>query len=202
MTQPKVILPWPGVGRSRHVADPPSELIARVAHGDQEAFSALYDALAPRVFGMCRRVLRNGAQAEEVTQEVMVEVWRTAARYDSAKGSVSSWVLTMAHRRAIDLYRSRRTTAQRERLYATKDAEPAYDRVAEKAIAHAEAGHVRDCLDALTALQREAIMLAYYDGHTYPEVAQALDIKLPTVKGRIRDGLRRLRDCLAPLGVT
>ncbi|WP_405059600.1 ECF RNA polymerase sigma factor SigK [Kribbella sp. NBC_01505] len=201
MADTKTMLPWPSSGRGHYAADPPAELIARIADGDHGAFSTFYDALAPAVFGMCRRVLSNVAQAEEVTQDVMVELWRTAARYDAAKGSISSWVLTMAHRRAVDRYRSRHTSRQREHLFAVRESPAPHDPVAETAIGKLDAEQVRGCLATLTDRQREAIMMAYYGGQTYPEVAEALDIKLPTVKARIRDGLRRLRDCLSPLDV-
>src|SRR3982750_1663292 len=97
----------------------PTDLLSRVARGDEAAFSALYDELAPRVFGLCRRVLRDPAQAEEVAQEALLEVWRTAGRYDPAKGSAASWALTIAHRRAVDRVRSEQASAERERRGAT-----------------------------------------------------------------------------------
>jgi RNA polymerase sigma-70 factor, ECF subfamily len=203
MTDIETTLPWPGFGRNRrrHTPDPPAALIALVAQGDQAAFAMFYGAIAPRVFGMCRRVLSNGAQAEEVTQDVMVEMWRIASRYDPVKGSVSSWALSMAHRRAIDRYRARHSTGQRERLFAARDAIPAYDHVAETTITNLEAQQVRTCLAAMTDLQREAVTLAYYDGYTYIEVAEVLDAELPAVKARIRDGLLRLRDCLRTMEI-
>jgi len=177
----------------------PEDLMVRVARGDTTAFSELYDVLAPRVYGLVRRVLRNPAQSEEVTQEVLVEVWRTAVRFDARRGSVSSWVLTMAHRRAVDRVRSEQAAADREHAVAATSGEVAYDEVAEAATANLQSEQVRRCLGSLTELQRESVTLAYYGGYSYGEVAQLLDANLATVKTRMRDGLIRLRDCL---GVT
>lgn len=176
--------------------EPLGDLMMRVARGDTAAFSNLYDALAARVFGLIRQVLRDPAQSEEVTQEVMVEIWRTAGRYDPGRGSVSSWALTIAHRRAIDRVRSEQAGTDRERAVAAREAAPAYDEVVDTVTTRLEAEQVRHCLGALTDLQRESITLAYYGGHTYREVAQLLDANLATIKARMRDGLIRLRDCL------
>jgi RNA polymerase sigma-70 factor, ECF subfamily len=174
--------------------DPPGDLLRRVARGDEAAFAALYDELAPRIYGLARRILRDPAQAEEVAQEALVEVWRTAARYDPAKGSAMSWALTIAHRRAVDRVRSEQASTERERRLATE--ERPYDEVVEEATARLERQQVQRCLEGLTELQREAITLAYYRGYSYREVAELLDTGLPTVKTRMRDGLIRMRDCL------
>src|SRR5690348_16647373 len=170
------------------------DLMARVARGDEAAFAALYDELSPRVYGLARRIVRDPAQAEEVAQEALVEVWRTAARFDPAKGSAVSWVLTIAHRRAVDRVRSEQASTERERRLATE--ERPYDEVVEEATARLERQQVRRCLDGLTELQREAITLAYYRGYSYREVAELLDTGLPAIKTRMRDGLIRMRDCL------
>jgi RNA polymerase sigma-70 factor (ECF subfamily) len=194
VTDEPTALPWPaGPGR---VPERPEELMARVARGDSAAFADLYDGLAGRVYGLVRRVLRNQAQSEEVTQEVMVEVWRTAARYDPRRGSVSGWVLTMAHRRAVDRVRAEQAATDRDQTFAAGTGTIEYDEVAEGAATSLEAEQVRRCLSTLTDLQRESVTLAYYGGYTYAEVAGLLDTKLPTVKARMRDGLIRLRDCL------
>jgi RNA polymerase sigma-70 factor, ECF subfamily len=182
---------------------PPSldgELMARVARGDTEAFSTLFDLLSPRVYGLIRRVLRNPALSEEVTQEVMVEIWRTASRYDDARGSVSSWALTMAHRRAIDRVRSEQAASDRDHAVGARSAEIDFDQVSDAVVNQFEAEQVRRCLGSLTELQRESITLAYYQGYTYTEVATLLEAKVPTVKARMRDGLVRLRDCLGVAG--
>jgi len=175
------------------------DLMTRVADGDREAFAALYDAVAARVYGLIRRVLRDAALAEEVAQEALVEVWRTAARFDPARGSATSWIFTIAHRRAVDRVRAEQAAAERERR--TARASVPFDDVIEEVTARLEQHAVRNCLDTLTRLQREAILLAFYGGLTYPEVADRLGAPLPTVKTRMRDGLIRLRDCLTT-GVT
>jgi RNA polymerase sigma-70 factor (ECF subfamily) len=175
---------------------PPSadDLLHRVARGDEAAFGALYDLLAPRVYGLVLRVLRDPAQAEEVAQEALVEVWRLAARFDPARGSASAWVLTIAHRRAVDRVRSEQADADRVRRVAVSDV--AYDEVVEAATTRLEQQQVRRCLKALTDRQREAVTLAYYGGYSYREVAELLDTGLPAIKTRMRDALIRLRDCL------
>jgi RNA polymerase sigma-70 factor (ECF subfamily) len=177
--------------------DTPGDLLTKVARGDEAAFAMLYDELAPRIYGLARRILRDPAQAEEVVQEALVEVWRTAGRYDPAKGNAMSWALTIAHRRAVDRVRSEQASTDRERRVATE--ERPYDEVAEEATARLERQQVQRCLKGLTDLQREAITLAYYGGYSYREVAELLDTGLPTIKTRMRDGLIRLRDCLGVL---
>jgi RNA polymerase sigma-70 factor (ECF subfamily) len=171
------------------------ELLRAAARGDERAFAELYDMVAPRVYGLARRILRDPAQAEEVAQEAMVEVWRTATRFDTARGSATSWIFTIAHRRAVDRVRSEQTAA-RARQAAASILDTPYDEVVDRATTHLEQQQVRRCLQSLTERQREAINLAYYHGYTYREVAELLDTGLPTIKTRMRDGLIRLRDCL------
>jgi RNA polymerase sigma-70 factor (ECF subfamily) len=190
-----------GDWRERAQTDPgpppaPDDLLRRVARGDEPAFAALYDMVSPRVYGLARRVVRDPAQAEEVAQEALVEVWRTAARFDPAKGSATSWILTITHRRAVDRVRSAQAGAERERRVAVSHVDTPYDDVVEEVTASLEQQQVRRCLKGLTDLQREALTLAYYGGYTYREVAEKLDTALPTIKTRMRDGLIRLRDCL------
>ena len=169
-------------------------LLVRVASGDRDAFAELYDAVASRVYGLVRRVLRDPALAEDVAQEALVEAWRTAARFDPSRGSAASWIFTIAHRRAVDRVRDEQAAADRERRSATSSVP--FDEVIEEVTARLEQQAVRRCLRTLTQLQREAILLAYFGGLTYREVADRLGTALPTVKTRMRDGLIRLRDCL------
>lgn len=184
------------------IGPPPSavpdlgELMGQVAVGDRDAFTTVYDAVAGPVLGLVRSVLRDPAQSEEVTQEVLVEVWRTAARYRPSRGTVMTWVLTLAHRRAVDRVRSAQASADREERAALLDRTPAFDEVAEQVETRLEREQVRRCLRTLTELQRESVNLAYYRGLAYREVAELLTVPLGTVKTRLRDGLIRLRDCL------
>ncbi|MGW4893171.1 ECF RNA polymerase sigma factor SigK [Kitasatospora sp. NPDC004240] len=171
-------------------------VMEHVTRGDHAAFARLYDVLAGPVFGLVRRVLRDEAQSEEVMQDVMLEVWRGAARYDPHRGEVVPWVMTIAHRRAVDRVRYCRAAADRDQKAAAANQETSFDEVAEQAQAHGEQQQVRRCLRRLTDLQRESVLLAFYQGLTYPEVAKRLGAPLSTVKTRMRDALIRLRDCL------
>jgi RNA polymerase sigma-70 factor (ECF subfamily) len=170
-------------------------LLARVARGDHRAFELLYGELAGPIYGVVRQVLRDPAQSEEIAQEVLLEIWRTATRFDPAKGSPAAWALTIAHRRAVDRVRSETASSRREER-AAADLAGEYDDVAEVVAATLDGQRVRRCLGSLTELQRESIKLAYYGGYSYPQVAQLLGVALGTVKTRIRDGLIRMRDCL------
>jgi RNA polymerase sigma-70 factor (ECF subfamily) len=171
-------------------------LLERVAAGDEDAFARLYDLLSSAVFGTCLAVLRDRDHAAEVTQEVMVEVWRTAARFDAGRGSARTWALTLAHRRAVDRVRSVQSQRTRDQRVLDEQGERPFDVVAEQVEDSLDRERVRHCLEGLTPTQHEAVVLAYYGGRTYREVAEDLAAPLATVKTRIRDGLLRLRDCL------
>jgi RNA polymerase sigma-70 factor (ECF subfamily) len=170
------------------------DLLRATARGDEAALAELYDALAPAVYGLARRVVRDPARAEEVTQDVFLSVWRFATRFDPQKGSARTWILTLTHRRAVDVVRSDAAASRREQTAAAY--ETPFDTVLEEAATRLQGEQVRECLETLTDLQRESVLLAYYGGYTYPEVSTLLDVKLPTIKTRMRDGLIRLRDCL------
>ncbi len=172
------------------------DLLLRSAKGDQEAFSELYDRIAPSVIGVVRGVVRDPAQSEEVAQEVLVEVWKTAARFDTDRGSARTWILTIAHRRAVDRVRSEQAHRDRDERVGHRDRVRAFDEVSEAVEVRLEHKAVREALDSLTDLQREAVELAYYRGLTYREVAELLDTPLGTIKTRMRDGMIRLRDSL------
>ena len=165
-----------------------------VARGDADAFDTVYDQVAASVFGIVRRVVRDPAQSEEVTQDVLLEVWRNAARFDSGRGSATAWVMTLAHRRAVDRVRSAQKESERERRTAVADVP--FDEVAEAVESSLERERVRRCLGSLTELQRESVTLAYYGGYTYSQVASLLGVPGGTIKTRMRDALIRLRDCL------
>jgi RNA polymerase sigma-70 factor (ECF subfamily) len=181
---------------ARLVTAPLDAVLLQVARGDVPAFEQLYDEVVGSVFGVARRVLRDPSQAEEIAQEVMVEVWRQATRFDPDRGSARTWILTMAHRRAVDRVRSAQAASDREERVAARDQSRSYDEVADEVESRFEQEQVRRCLGTLTDLQRQSVTLAYYSGYTYREVAELLDTPLGTVKTRLRDGLVRLRDCL------
>ena len=172
------------------------ELVLSSARGDQDAFAALYDQTSARVYGIVWRVLRSSDHAAEVTQEVYTEAWRQAARFDPGKGSVLAWIATMAHRRAVDRVRSVTREVARDEHYAVTGIGREVDHVWEGVEQRLDAARVRKGLEALTAIQREALTLAYFGGFTQTEIATRLQLPLGTVKTRVRDGLIRLRDAL------
>lgn len=174
-----------------------ASLLLASSRGDGAAFAEFYDQLAPRVYGVVLRVLRDAHQAEEVTQEVFLQVWQTAAQFDPARGSALTWVLTLAHRRAVDRVRSSESGRRRDTAHVDLDVRTPYDETATVAHASLEGERVRDALATLSTGQRQAIELAYFGGHTHAEVSRLMQIPLGTAKTRIRDGLLRLRDVLA-----
>ena len=191
MSQPR-LRPVPDVGDHRS----PDELLLQTAKGDQASYAALFDHAAPKVVGVCRRVVRDPSMSEEVAQEVLTEVWRSAKRFDPDKGSAMTWIMTIAHRRSVDCVRSSQASRDRDERVGHRDHVRPFDEVAEAVQVRDEHTQVREALESLTDLQREVIDLAYYGGHTYREVAELLDTPLGTVKTRMRDGLIRLRDVM------
>jgi RNA polymerase sigma-70 factor, ECF subfamily len=173
-----------------------AELLRRSSRGDESAFAEWYDATAARAFGLAVRVLRDRAQAEEVTQESFLDCWRHASRFDATKGSAISWLLTIVHRKAVDRVRSAEASGRRETAYGHREQTVPHDETAEAATASLEATRVRSALADLTTKQREAVELAFLGGYTHTEVAAMLDLPVGTAKTRIRDGLIRLRDAL------
>ena len=171
-------------------------LLTAVARGDQEALAVLYGETAPMVHGTALRVLRDPDQAAEVTQEVLLEVWRTAGRFDPGRGSALAWVATMAHRRAVDRVRAVQSERDRDHRASARDYDRPFDEVAETVVQREDRDRILSCLGTLSDLQRDAVTRAYYGGRTYREVAEDVAASLPTVKSRIRDGLLRLRTCL------
>lgn len=171
-------------------------LLRSAARGDERAFAELYDATSPKVFGLALRVVRDPAQAEEVAQEAFLEIWRTASRFDPDRGSALAWMMTITHRRAVDRVRAAEAAGRRELTYEQRHRPVDHDVTAEAAQQALEARRVRNALDELTPVQREAVSLAYLGGYTHTEVAAMLDLPVGTAKTRIRDGLIRLRDNL------
>lgn len=185
--------------RSPQVDDALAALLRRVANRDAEAFATFYDRTKARVFGLVTRVVRDQGYSEETTQEVYLQVWQNAAKFDPAAGSALAWLMTLAHRRAVDRVRTEQAATQRDSRYGSATAERDTDVVADSVITREEGRRVVECLDALTDTQRESIELAYYNGLTYVQVSERLSANLATIKSRMRDGLRALRNCL---GVT
>jgi RNA polymerase sigma-70 factor (ECF subfamily) len=175
------------------------ELLDAVGRGDRTAFGELYDATAPRLFGLVRRLVVDAAQAEEVTQDVYLEIWQNAPRFDAARGNAIAWMFTIAHRRAVDRIRSAQAARERDLRIGARDVEVPVDTVAEAAETTIEHDRVVGALGELSDLQRECVALAYYGGLTQSEIAERLDVPLGTVKTRLRDGMIRLRNAL---GVT
>jgi RNA polymerase sigma-70 factor, ECF subfamily len=182
-------------GQDPHAAEL-VDLMARSARGDHGAFAALYDLTVRRIHGIVLRVLRSPEHADEVTQEVYVEVWQQSARYTQAKGSVFAWIATMAHRRAVDRVRSVSSEVTRDHRYAYQSLDPDVDKVWDSVAQKQDVERVRGALHHLTPIQREALEYAYFDGMTQSQIAQRLGLPLGTVKTRIRDALKRLGDTL------
>jgi RNA polymerase sigma-70 factor (ECF subfamily) len=174
-------------------------LLTRVAAGDQAAFARVYDLLSPRVFGLILRVLVDRSQSEEVLQEVFLEVWQSAKRFAPNRGQGRSWVLTIAHRRAVDRVRASQASSDRDVRAGLRDLDVAHDGVAEQVELRIESERVAAALATLPEVQREALTLAYYGGYSQSEIAALVGAPLGTIKTRTRDGLSRLR---AEMGVT
>ncbi|MBJ2121014.1 ECF RNA polymerase sigma factor SigK [Arthrobacter sp. MSA 4-2] len=173
-----------------------TDLLLRIARQDQEAFAAFYAQTSRRVYGLARRVLIDPELSEDATQEVYLQVWNSAGRFDPAAGSPMAWLMTLAHRRAVDKVRSEQSSTDREARYGAATQTIDHDDVVDTVTQRLEAETVVKCLDTLTDTQQESVRLAYYGGLTYREVAEKLGVAVPTIKSRIRDGLLRLKACL------
>lgn len=172
--------------------------LGRAAAGDATGLAALYDAHARLIYSLALRILRDASEAEDVVQEVFLQAWRQASRYDPSRGAVAAWLLMLARSRAIDRLRARRAPP------ATADATHASTEAADPGpaldwqVLSAEQVHlVRAAIDELPVLQRVAIELAYFEGCTQSEIAERLEQPLGTVKTRIRLALAKLRETLA-----
>ncbi|MHA7281646.1 ECF RNA polymerase sigma factor SigK [Arthrobacter sp. TMS2-4] len=205
METPRVSRVGPVAPASDEVAADPgagptlTDLLLRIARQDRTAFSLFYEQTSKRVYGLARRVLIDPDLSEDATQEVYLQVWNTADRFDPGLGSPMAWLMTLAHRRAVDKVRSEQSATDREARYGAATQTVDHDDVVDTVTQRLEAESVVRCLDTLTATQQESVKLAYYGGLTYREVAERLGVAVPTIKSRIRDGLLRLKTCL---GVT
>jgi RNA polymerase sigma-70 factor (ECF subfamily) len=165
--------------------------------GDRTAFADLYDLLAPRIYGLTQRILGDGHQSEEITQEVLLNIWQNSNRYDPGRGSALSWAMTIAHRRAVDRVRAAEAGRRRDDAHAEPHRQDLSDQTYEAVSASLESQRVRGYLAKLSVAQRQALELAYFKGHTQAEVATLLEIPLGTAKTRIRDGLIQLRELMS-----
>ncbi|WP_026550274.1 ECF RNA polymerase sigma factor SigK [Arthrobacter sp. Br18] len=173
-----------------------TDLLLRIAHQDTDAFASFYAQTSRRVYGLARRVLIDPELSEDATQEVYLQVWNNADRFNPAAGSPMAWLMTLAHRRAVDRVRSEQSSTDREARYGAATQVLDHDDVVDTVTQRLEAETVVKCLDTLTETQQESVKLAYYGGLTYREVAERLGVAVPTIKSRIRDGLLRLKACL------
>lgn len=173
--------------------DPADEALVRVAEGDQQAFARLYDMLAARALGLIKRVLVDHAQSEEVLQEVMLEVWQQAATYAPERGSARTWVLTIAHRRAVDRVRAAQASIGRDVRAGLRELRATPEAVEDHVALLVDGTRAAQALHLLPEAQREPLVLAYFGGYTQREIAVLLGAPLGTIKTRMRDGLSRLR---------
>lgn len=175
------------------------QLIALTAQGDQTALATFYDRTSPQVFGLIYKILNNREAAEEVTLDVYTQVWRQAHTYDSTRGAPGAWLMMLARTRAIDRFRAgavehgRLESLDAAALFASDDDTPEQDVEGQE-----RRRYVRQALSMLTAEQRQAIALAYFYGLSQSEIAEKLQLPLGTVKTRIRLGMIKLREALAP----
>ncbi|WP_205881277.1 ECF RNA polymerase sigma factor SigK [Leucobacter viscericola] len=174
-------------------SDPADTALARSASGDRNAFAELYDMMSARVFGLILRVLVDRSQSEEVLQEVFLEVWQSAASFDQDRGRARSWILTIAHRRAVDRVRSASSRARREERVGLQDLHSPVASVEDHVQVLVDGSRATQALDTLPESQRQTIVLAYFGGYSQREISALLGAPLGTVKTRMRDGLSRLR---------
>ncbi|MFT4281987.1 ECF RNA polymerase sigma factor SigK [Microbacterium sp.] len=181
------------VGEDGESADRVAELLMRIAAGDDTAFGTLYDMMSSRVFGLILRVLVDRAQSEEVLQEVFLEIWQSAGSFAPNRGQGRSWVLTIAHRRAVDRVRSAQAAGERDVRAGMRELNTPAVAVEEQVELRIESRRVARALEALPEAQREALTLAYFGGYSQSEIAALSGTPLGTIKTRMRDGLSRLR---------
>lgn len=173
-----------------------SALLMASAGGDRAAFGRLYDLTSARIYGLALRVIRDVHYAEEVVQESYLQYWQKADQYHPERGSVITWMMTIAHRRAVDRVRTEELQQRKAAEYGAGNASTPHPIPLEVVVDREETRALRTCLDRLTELQRASIEMSYFNGMTYPEVAAVTATPLPTIKSRIRDGLRSLKKCM------
>ena len=179
------------------------QLMIDVQQGHQAALSALYDRYVNRVYGMALQKLTNPAEAEDITHDVFVNLWQRSSTFQPAKGSLPSWLLTVAHNRIIDALRRRRRSSEAHEAIARDPvavSETAHEDTAAIAEQNEEAQQVRRALETLPDDQREVINLSYYEGYSQSEISQRIQVPLGTVKSRMRLAMDKLRGELRPSG--
>lgn len=175
-------------------------LVDGVRAGDKAAFAALYDALAPQVLGLATHILRDRAQAEEVAQEVFVELWQKAHTFDPARGSAKTWVLRLAKSRSIDRLRSWRSAQDRDMEDFNSQLTTWVTAAEDEAQQRLESRELQELIDSIGEPHRSALMLAYFGEYTHQEIADATGVALGTAKTRVRDGLQKLRKAVTLKG--
>lgn len=174
----------------------PESLLRQVARGDEAAFESLLRSFTPLVYGVALRVCEDRSSADDVAQETFLDLWRTAARYDSAKGSAHAWIVTIAHRRAVDRMRAEQSRFNREVRSRALLPMVEFDEVTEAIDAQDERARLRGCLGGLSRIQLESIHLAFFDGLTHSQISVKLQLPLGTAKARVREGLGKLKACM------
>jgi RNA polymerase sigma-70 factor (ECF subfamily) len=177
-----------------------ARLVTAIARYSEVALAEVYRRHGRAVYGLARRVLHDATEAEDVTQEVFLRLWRQPDRFDPDRGSLRSFLLAQAHGRAVDAVRSMSSRRQREAREAVRTARADYD-MQHEVWDLALADQVAHAMNELSGDERQAIELAYFDGRTYREVARLLEQPEGTIKSRIRTGMRRMREALADAGV-
>jgi RNA polymerase sigma-70 factor (ECF subfamily) len=177
-----------------------AQLVVAIGRFRHDALAEVYRRHAPASFGLARRIVADGALAEEVVQEVFLRLWNEPDRFDAMRGSLRTYLLTQTHGRSVDVVRAEASRREREQRDARLTAEGGYD-LEREVWDLTQAEHVRDALSRLTEDERRAIELAYFGGHTYREVAVLLGEPEGTIKSRIRSGLGRLRGALVKSGI-
>ena len=178
----------------------PDRLLESVRAGDKAAFAELYDAIAPQVLGLATHILRDQAQAEEVTQEVFVEVWQKAHTFEPARGSAKTWVLRLAKSRSIDRLRSWRSAQARDTEDFNSQLITWVAAAEDEAGQRLESQELQELIDSIGEPHRSALMLAYFGEYTHQEIADATGVALGTAKTRVRDGLNKLRKAVSLKG--
>jgi RNA polymerase sigma-70 factor (ECF subfamily) len=169
-------------------------LLEKAATDDRASLKVLYECTSAKLYGICLRILRDEAEAQEVLQEVYLTVWRKAASFDASRASAITWLATIARNRSIDRLRTREVTTEDLELAAdVPDDSPSSLQLLETA---EDASRLRRCLEELESRARKAIRAAFFDGATYPELAEREGVPLPTMKSWIRRGLISLRGCI------